>query len=97
MVIVPFILLAICLFFICLAFVQAFAFYSMGTKYRNERQLPFQHFVLPWRITGLMALHIFHFAWVMLFLIDTNDFIVSGTAVNWYHNPKSRNDADDMS
>jgi hypothetical protein len=89
--VLPFILFVLTVGYLILGIFEALSFYSMGTVYRNERELPFQHFITTWKVKGLLALHIFHVLWVVAFFMETNDFIISGTAANWYYNPKSRN------
>lgn len=90
----PFLLLLVALGYLVLLLAQTLSFYSLSTEYRHNRQLPFQHFYLSWKVLALMALQVVHFLWVFFFLMDTNDFIVSGTAVNWYYDPRKTEDAD---
>lgn len=33
---------------------------------------------------GMIFVHIFHLFWMVCFFIETNDFIMSGTATSWY-------------
>lgn len=40
---------------------------------------------MKWSVIGLMILHSFHIIWVVFFLLDSNEFIISGAVANWYY------------
>lgn len=81
----PLVLLLIAMAFIIIAILEALAIYSQGTIYRNEKQMPFQHYINTYWVRTFQSLHILHVLWVLFFLVSTCDFIVTGATLNWYY------------
>lgn len=82
--ILPFLMFSLTVLYLVLAIFEALGYYSLGTPYHNERQLPFQHFIMTLGVKILMVLHVFHLLWMIYFFMDSNDFIISGAVVDWY-------------
>jgi hypothetical protein len=61
----------------------------MGTPVTADKQLPFQHFQTTNNVKALIVFHIFHLFWVIFFLVETGDFLVSGAATSWFYRRQS--------
>jgi hypothetical protein len=61
----------------------------MGTPVDGDKQLPFQHFQITNFVKGVIVVHIFQLFWVIVFLVETGDFLVSGTAASWFYRRQS--------
>lgn len=81
----PIVLFVILVIYLSLWVLQALGFYSLGTPNTSQHQYPFQHFNTTDSIKLLFGFHIFHLVWVLLFFIETSNFIIGGTAVSWYY------------
>jgi len=84
-VLLPCLLFALTVFYLALWVLQALGFYSLGSPMTTEHQYPFQHFNITSSIEILFGIHIFHLIWVLIFFIETSNFIIGGTAVSWYY------------
>mgnify|MGYP000845395375 CR=1 FL=1 len=88
------VLLPVALFFITVLYLalwvlQSLGFYSLGTPTSAEHQYPFGHFEMPTSIKVLFGFHVFHLLWVLLFFIETSNFIIGGAATSWYYRHES--------
>ena len=88
-VLLPIFLFVVTLLFIALWVFQALGFYSLGTPYTSYHQYPFAHFRLSFWIYILFAVHVVYFLWTLMFLIETNTFLIGGTATDWYYSRES--------
>jgi hypothetical protein len=85
----PFVLFLVMAIFLTVWILEALGYYSLGTPVTAEQQLPFQHFQTTNFVKGMIVIHIFQLFWVMFFLVETGDFLVSGTATSWFFRRKS--------
>lgn len=85
LVLLPIIIFVVTLAFLVLWVFQALGFYSLGKPVTAEHQYPFQHFEVTGAMKALFVFHILYLIWALMFFIETNSFIINGTAVNWYY------------
>lgn len=85
LVLLPIVIFVITIAFLVLWVFQALGFYSLGTPVNREHQYPFQHFEVTAAMKILFGFHIAYLIWTLMFLIETNSFIIGGTATNWYY------------
>jgi hypothetical protein len=81
----PFVLFLIMLVFLTVWILEALGYYSMGIPVTEDKQLPFQHFTSTNFVKIMIVFHIFHLLWVLCFLVESCDFLVSGAAASWYY------------
>lgn len=85
----PLLLFVVLIAFIAVWILEALGYYSMGTPVSQDKQWPFQHFQTTNFVKVIIFVHVFQLFWVVCFLIETNDFIVSGAATSWYFQRQS--------
>lgn len=83
--VLPIVLFFISIAFLVLWFLQAAGFYSLGKPVTAEHQYPFQHFEVTGAMKVLFVFHVVYLIWTLMFLIETNSFIIGGAATNWYY------------
>lgn len=84
MILLPIVLFSLMVIFLAIWILQALGYYSLGVPIQTEKQLPFQHFETTPAIRILAAVHFFYLIWVLFFLVESGDFIISGAACSWY-------------
>jgi len=85
-VLLPVFLFIVMVVFLVVWVLQALGFYSLGPPYTAPHQYPFAHFhITPW-LQVLFGFHILFLLWTLMFLVETNTFIIGGTATSWYYN-----------
>jgi hypothetical protein len=84
LVLLPIILFVVMIVFVLLWIALAVAFYSLGNPIHDPKSLPFTHFALTTPLTVLVVVHAVYLVWMLIFFVETSEFLIIGTATNWY-------------
>ena len=71
-VLVPFLMFAVTLFFVVLWVLEALGYYSLGAPVHCTHCYPFQHFNLSNWIYVLLVVHVFYLLWGIFFLVSVS-------------------------